>query len=164
MSQPKKRLHWADDSEQAQTARSMSGIEQVRAMMAGTVASPPIASLIGWQLEIAEIGHAVLRFRARPELLNLGGTLHGGVMATLLDSALGCALITTMPPGRRFSTLELKVNYVRPVSLQTGDIWVHGTVVQSGKRTGVVEGRVVDKDGLIYAIASTTCLNFEIGE
>lgn len=156
------RTHWAETSPQAQAARRLTGLEQVQAMIAGTEPGSPIGALLGMRLEHAEHGLARMRLVPNPAHYNLGGTVHGGVTATLLDSVMGCALLTTMPRARRFSTLELKVNYLRPITQATGEVVGEARVLQSGRRTGVIEARVLDGAGTIYAFATSTCLNFDL--
>ena len=89
------------------------------------------------------------------------GVAHGGFAATLLDSALGCAINTMMPAGRVFTTLELKINYTRPLRREAGELRCKATVVHAGSRTATSEGRIVDADGKIYAHGTTTCILVE---
>ncbi|HZB45076.1 MAG TPA: PaaI family thioesterase [Pyrinomonadaceae bacterium] len=86
--------------------------------------------------------------------------MHGGLAATLLDSALGCAINTAMPAGRVFTTLEMKVNYVRPLTAATGEVRCEARVIHAGGRTATAEGRIVDAGGKLYAHGTTTCMVF----
>ncbi len=90
------------------------------------------------------------------------GTMHGGILATLLDSVMGCAVHTTLPRGRAYTTLEIKVNYVRAVTDASGELAAEGRVVHTGRRSAVAEGKVTDAKGRLCATASTTCLVFDL--
>jgi uncharacterized protein (TIGR00369 family) len=95
---------------------------------------------------------------------NPNGLVHGGLLATVLDSALGCAVQATLPRGVRYATLELKVNYLRPVLRDTGTLRCEARVVHAGRRTALAEGRVADAGGRLYAHGTATCLKLESGE
>jgi len=136
----------------------MSGLEYMQAMRDGHLPPPPIATFMGFRLTEAEDGHAVFEGASSHEHTNPMGTTHGGWYGTLLDSALGCAVMTKLPKGKAYTTLEYKVNLVR--AIPTG-ILAHavGTAQHVGRSTGVAtaELRGAD-DGRLYATASTTCI------
>jgi uncharacterized protein (TIGR00369 family) len=88
------------------------------------------------------------------------GVVHGGVAATLLDSAMGCAVHSTLPAGARYTTLEIKVNYIRPMSAETGEVRCEANIIHVGARTATAEGKIVDQQGKLYAHATTTCIIF----
>jgi uncharacterized protein (TIGR00369 family) len=90
------------------------------------------------------------------------GTMHGGILATLLDSVMGCAVHSTLPKGRAYTSLEIKVNYVRAVTNESGELSAEGNVVHGGRRSAVAEAKVVDAKGRLCATASTTCLVFDL--
>ncbi|MCP9210844.1 PaaI family thioesterase [Streptomyces sp. NEAU-Y11] len=119
---------------------------------------PSIGRLLGMRMETVERGHVVLSLATRPDFANPLGTVHGGIAATLLDSALGSAVHTTLPAGVGYTTLELKVNYIRSVGTDGEVLTGEGTVVHAGRRTATAEGRVVDSRGKLVAHATTTCL------
>jgi uncharacterized protein (TIGR00369 family) len=98
---------------------------------------------------------------ARESFYNGMGVAHGGWAATLLDSALGCAINTIMPAGRLFTTLELKINYIRPLRAEVGEVRCEAAVIHAGNRTATSEGRIVDRAGKIYAHGTTTCIVVE---
>ena len=137
----------------------MSGLEFFRQMLAGEMPPPPM---------IDAARHPAGRSRGRARRLhrapceerfyNGTGVAHGGFAATLLDSALGCAINTAMPAGRRFTTLELKVNLTRPLTHEAGLLRCEAKVVHVGGRTATSEGRIVDRNGKLYAHGTTTCI------
>ena len=106
----------------------------------------------------SSIGRVVFAGTAGEQYYNGMGVAHGGWAATLIDSALGCAINSTQPPGRVFTTVELKINYTRPLTREAGEVRCTGTVIHIGTRTATAEARVVDNDGLLYAHGTTTCL------
>jgi uncharacterized protein (TIGR00369 family) len=141
--------------------RELSGLEFFRQMMAGAIAPPPMVSLLGLRLIEVDEGRIVFVGTAREEFYNGMGVAHGGWAATLLDSALGCAINTTQPAGRSFTTLELKIYYTRPLRREVGEVRCEATVIHTGRRTAIAEARVVDSDGKIYAHGTTTCIVVE---
>jgi uncharacterized protein (TIGR00369 family) len=137
------------------------GIALLRRMIAGEIPHPPISHTLGFFLaEVAE-GEAV--FTSRPEEFHYNpfGSVHGGYYAAILDSALGCAIMSELPPGAGFTTLEFKVNLVRPMYADTGDVRAVGHVVHRGSRLATAEARLEGVDGKLYAHANTTCMVFE---
>jgi uncharacterized protein (TIGR00369 family) len=139
----------------------VTGLEFLRAIASGELPGAPIADLLGFAPVEAEEGRVV--FAAVPEQRHYNpiGTVHGGLAATLLDSAMGCAVHSTLPAGVGYTTLELKVNFVRPITTETGRILCEGTVVHRGGRVATAEGRVfAEADGALLAHGTTTCLIF----
>jgi uncharacterized protein (TIGR00369 family) len=139
----------------------VTGLEFLRAIGAGELPPAPIAELLGFAPVEVEEGRVV--FAAVPEERHYNpiGTVHGGLAATLLDSAMGCAVHSTLPAGVGYTTLELKVNFVRPITTETGRILCEGTVVHRGGRVATAEGRVfAEVDGALLAHGTTTCLIF----
>jgi uncharacterized protein (TIGR00369 family) len=137
----------------------MTGLEMLRAIAAGELPGAPIADLLGFAPVEAEEGRVVFAAVPGPEHYNPIGTVHGGLAATLLDSAMGCAVHSTLPAGVGYTTLELKVNFTRPITSETGRILCEGTVVHRGGRVATAEGRVyAEADGRLVAHGTTTCL------
>lgn len=139
-----------------------TGLEIMQAMLAGALPYPHIAETLDFSLITVEPGKAV--FQGTPQLKHYNplGTVHGGWYATLLDSAVGCAVHTLMPAGRGYTTAELSLNIVRAASHATGPLRAIGTVIHCGKQLATAEGRIVGPDGKLYAHATTTCLVFEL--
>jgi uncharacterized protein (TIGR00369 family) len=145
----------------AETRRSMSGIEFFSKMMAGELPRPPMLELLDIRLAEVEEGRVVFTALADERFYNGTGVAHGGFAATLLDTALGCSINSAMPAGRRFTTLELKVNLTRPLTREAGIVRCEARVVHVGGRTAVSEGRIVDQNGKLYAHGTTTCIVVE---
>ena len=141
--------------------QGLGGLEYFRRMIAGEFPPPPLVALLGMRLTEAEEGRVVFTATVRPEHYNGMGVAHGGFAATLLDSALGCCINTLMPAGRRFTTLELKVNLTRPLTSAAGLLRCEAKVVHLGSRTATSEGRIVDHNGKLYAHGTTTCIVVE---
>ena len=151
---------WDDPVPVAEAGAAMSGLEYLRAMAAGTVPRPPAAALIGMGLDEVASGRVVFSLEPAEYHYNPIGVVHGGIAATLLDSAMGCAVHSTLPEGRGYTSLEIKVNYVRPLTRDTGVVRCEGTVLHVGERVATAQGRMVDADGRLYAHGTTTCLIF----
>lgn len=149
---------WEDPAPAARAARGMSGIEYLRAILEGRFPAPPIARLLGQSLVEVEEGRAVFEVTPGERHYNPIGLVHGGLLATVLDSAMGCAVHSVLRAGTGYSTLEIKVNYTRPALVGTGRLRCEARIVHRGKQTATAEGRVVDAQGRIYAHGSTTCL------
>ena len=141
--------------------RQLSGIEFFRKMIAGELPPPPLVVLLGLKLVEAEPGRVTFVGVAREEFYNGMGVAHGGFAATLLDSALGCAINTMMPAGRSFTTIDLQIHYTRPLRKEAGELRCTATVVHAGSRTATSEGRIVDAAGKVYAHGTTTCILVE---
>lgn len=131
----------------------------MQAIAAGRFPPAPIQDTIGFTLEAVEEGRATFRLQPDHKLDNPMGTVHGGVAMTLLDSAMGCAVHTTLARGQHYGTLEVKVNLVRPITADTGPLLAHGEVVHRGSRVATAEARLVgEADGKLYAHGSSTCM------
>jgi uncharacterized protein (TIGR00369 family) len=139
-----------------------TGLETMQAMLAGELPYPHIADTLDFALIEVGLGTAV--FQGTPQLkhFNPMGGVHGGWYATLLDSALGCAVHTLMPAGRAYTTAELGVNIVRAANLKTGPLRAIGTVIHGGRQLATAQARIVGPDGKLYAHATTTCLVFDM--
>lgn len=140
----------------------LTGLQQMQAMLEGKLPYPHIAHTLDFSL--VEIGEGRAVFQGQPQLKHYNplGSVHGGWYATLLDSALGCAVHTVMPVGRAYTTAELGVNIVRAASLKSGPLRAIGTVLHAGRQLATAEARIVGADGKLYAHATTTCLVFEV--
>ena len=134
------------------------GVQIFEAMFRGEIPRPPISATLNFVIVEAAAGHA--EFQGTPLFAHYNplGTVHGGWIATLLDSAVGCAIHTLVPPGKTYTTLELKVNFVRAVTTKVPLVRAVGQVIHLGGKIGTAEGRLVGPDGTLYAHATTTCL------
>jgi uncharacterized protein (TIGR00369 family) len=153
---------WHDPDATARAGRALAGLDYLNAIRTGTLPAPPIAVLMGFELETVEPGRAVMVLTPGEHLYNPQGTVHGGVAATLLDSVMGCAVHSTLPVGRGFTTIEIKVNYLKPVIATTGPLRAEGKVVQVGRQIAMAEGRLTDGAGRLYAAGTTSCLVFDV--
>lgn len=142
--------------------KNYSGIEFLRAMMAGTLHYPPIADALNFALISAEPGKVIFQGSPLFAHYNPIGSVHGGWYCALLDSALGCAVQSLLPRGRGYTTLELKVNMIRALTEHSGPVRAEGLSIHGGRQTGIAEAKLVDAGGKLYATASTTCLIFDI--
>ena len=140
--------------------RALSGLEYMRQLMTGEREPSGMARLMNMRLVEVEEGRAVFAVEPDERHYNGLGIAHGGLAATLLDSALGCAINTVMPAGRVFTTLEMKINYVRPMRRETGEVRCEAEVLHAGGRVATAEGRIVDASGKLYAHGTATCMLF----
>ena len=138
-----------------------SGLQTFEAMLAGTLPRAPIADALDFNLVEAAAGHVEFQGRPLARHYNPMGGVHGGWMATLLDSAVGCAVHSMLPAGKAYTTLELKVNFVRGLSDRVPLVRAVGRIIHFGARVATSEGRLVGPDGTLYAHATTTCLIFD---
>lgn len=155
---------WEDPAPGRDAARSLTGLDFMREIAKGGLPAPPLARLLGFELETVEEGKATFAMQPAEWHYNPFGIVHGGVAATLFDSALGCAVQSLLPAGRMAPTMELHINYIRPVTISTGRIRCSGQVVHLGKRSATADGRLVDMDGKLYAHATGTFLISELEE
>lgn len=142
-------------------AAKLGGLDLLQAMIRGEVPDPPITRTLDFYLLEVERGRAV--FQGQPGLAHYNpiGSVHGGWQATLLDSAMACAVHTLVEPGFGYTTLEFKIHCVRPLTEKTGPVRAEGRIVASGKRVATAEGRLVDAEGRLYSHGTTTCLIVE---
>lgn len=138
-----------------------SGLEVMQMMLRGELPFAPIMRTLGFRLVEAEAGRAVFQGTPGPDHLNPMGTIHGGWYATLLDSALGCAVHTMMPAGRGYTTAELGVNLVKAIGRNVQRVRAEGKVLHCGRQLATAEAKLYGSDGTLYAHATTTCLVFE---
>ncbi len=154
---------WGDPMPGAIAAKDMRGIEYFHAMGRGDYPPPPIMQTLNFQLsEVAE-GRVVFVLEPAEYHYNPIGVVHGGVAATLFDSAMGCAVHTALPAGVSYTTLEIKVNYLRPLTSTTGKVFCEGKVIQVGNRVATAEARLTDERGKLDGHATTTCLIMRAG-
>src|ERR671917_418301 len=151
---------WEDPRALAEAGRALSGLEYLRKIVAGELPRPPISALMNFGLVELSEGRAVFDVEPAEYHYNPIGVVHGGLAATLLDSAMGCAVHSTLPAGAGYTTLEIKVNYVRAMTAGTGRVLCEAKIAHVGARTATAEGRVVDGAGRLYAHGTTTCIIF----
>ena len=149
---------WDDPTTVHANLKRLSGLEFLTGVISGQFPPPPMARLMNIRISEVAVGRVV--FEGTPEEYHYNpiGVVHGGMAATLLDSALGCCVNSHLAAGDFYTTLELKINYLRPITLDTGLVRAIATTVHIGRTTAVVEGKVIDGRERIYAYASSTCL------
>lgn len=138
------------------------GLGFVQAMLKGELPYPPICDTLNFTLIAAEKGRAVFQGTPQFSHYNPIGSVHGGWYCTLLDSALGCTVQTTLPRGKGYTTLEVKVNMIRALTDKSGPVRAEGRIIHSGGQTAIAEATLFGPDGRLYGSATTTCLIFEI--
>ena len=153
-------ITWEDPLVSARAGASLSGIDYLNAIAQGKLPPPPIALLLGFDIAEVEEGRVVFTAETGEHQYNPIGVVHGGVAATLLDSVMGCAVHSRLPRGRGYTTLEIKVNYVRAIKHDSGPLRAIGTVVHMGGKTATAEARLLDGEGRLVAHATTTCILF----
>src|SRR5580700_3911980 len=142
--------------------KEMSGLEFVQGLADGRLPLNTIAQTLGYDITEAESGRVVVTAEPKDIHLNPAGTVHGGLAATMLDSAMGLAIQSTLARGVGSTTLEFKMSFLRPITPETGPIRAEGTVISRGRRVGTAEGRVTDREGRLLVHGTTTCLIFEM--
>ena len=155
-------VHWEDPIPTAAKLRSMPGLDALQALQSGAVALPPIIELFGFRIKSVESGKVQFSCTPDESHYNLLGTVHGGAIATLLDTVMGCAVQTVLPLGRTYTTLSIGVNYIRALTIETGEVVAEGTLVHSGRTTALAKGHIIDRNGKLIATAETTCLLFDV--
>lgn len=135
-----------------------TGIEQLRALIDGTIPPPPISSHIGLEFVTVTEGDVVMTAQPDESHYNPIGSVHGGFFATVLDSACGCAVHSTLPAGVGYTSLEIKVSFLLPITAETGPVTAHGWVTRRGKSASFAEADIRDSEGRVLATASSTCL------
>jgi uncharacterized protein (TIGR00369 family) len=151
-------ITWDDPHAAFAASKGLSGIEYMHQMIAGAIAVPPIMKLLDYRLARVAQGEAVFECSPGEQHYNPIGVVHGGLAMTLLDSAMGCAVHTTLPVGMGYTTLEVKVNLVRAITKASGLMRCTGKVIYSGKRIATAEARLEDASGKLYAHGTTTCM------
>ncbi|HEV2638801.1 MAG TPA: PaaI family thioesterase [Actinocrinis sp.] len=149
---------WADPLQTAAAGAQLSGLEFLTALAEGRVAPPPILNTMDFDGAVFADGRAEFSLTPQEFHYNPIGSVHGGVFATMLDSACGCAVHSKLPAGVFYTSLDLSVKFLRPVSTATGRITAVGTVVHIGRRMALAEAKIVDAAGRVYATANSSCL------
>jgi uncharacterized protein (TIGR00369 family) len=147
---------WQTPGPAAKVSAAMSGMEAMRAIRDGILPPPPLARLIGFRMTVVEPQRIVMELDPDESLENTIGLLHGATAAALLDTAMGCAISTMLPAGQASVTLDLKLTYLRPLSVRSGTIQAEGKVIKLGRQTSYTEGFVRDGAGHLAVHATAT--------
>jgi len=149
-------VEWQTPGPAAKVSAAMSGMEAMRAIRDGILPPPPLARLIGFRMTVVEPQRIVMELDPDESLENTIGLLHGATAAALLDTAMGCAISTMLPAGQASVTLDLKLTYLRPLSVRSGTIQAEGKVIKLGRQTSYTEGFVRDGAGHLAVHATAT--------
>ena len=155
---------WHDPAASAALLGSRSGLELLQAMIAGEIPPPPVMEMVGMDGFTAEHGRVTIRLTPHEFHYNPLGTVHGGVLATLLDTATGCAVHSTLPAGVGYTSVDLITKFLRQVTTDTGPLRCEGVVLSVGRRTALAEARLTDGQGKLLAHATSTCMLFGTSE
>ncbi|HEX8027526.1 MAG TPA: PaaI family thioesterase [Vicinamibacterales bacterium] len=150
-------FEWDDPTPLWHKARGKSGLELLQLAIAGELPPPPIAKLMDIRLTEIARGRAVFTGTPQEFHYNPLGSVHGGYGATLLDSAMGCAVHSTLDPDDIYTTLEFKINFIRALTHESGPVHAIGMVIDETRTTSLAQGRIEDESGKLYAFATTTC-------
>ncbi|MEU9506321.1 PaaI family thioesterase [Micromonospora sp. NPDC048170] len=153
---------WSDPGINAAHVGRRGGLDLLRAMIAGELAAPPIMHLVDMSRMEAEEGWVAVELVPQEFHYNPLGTVHGGVISTLLDTAAACAVHTTLPAGIGYTSLDLNVKFLRPVTVASGTLRCEGTVLQRGRRTSLAEAKLLDAQSRLVAHATSTCLLYPL--
>ena len=148
--------------EGAKEALTMAGLEYFQAMSDGKLPMPPLLQTLDFKVKSIEKGKAVFAFEPQEFHYNPIGTVHGGVISAILDSAMGCSIHSLLDAGTGYTTLELKVNFLKAITIKSSEFKATGKVIHSGSRTALVEAQLTDQNGTIYAHSTSTCMLFNI--
>ena len=153
---------WGDPTISAGRVGRETGLALLQSMRDGDLPAPPILSTVGFELDTVEEGRVVFALEPGEHHYNPIGSVHGGVYATVLDSATGCAVHSVLPAGVGYTSLDLNVKFLRGMTTGTGRVTCEGRVVQRGRRTALAEASLTDSQGRLLATATSTCLLFEL--
>jgi uncharacterized protein (TIGR00369 family) len=151
-------LEWADPMATLSAAAASSGLDYLRGLASGTIPPPPMAVLMNMEVEAVDKGRVTFTATPGEEHYNPHGTVHGGFASTLFDTALGCAVHSTLEQGYGYTTLELHVNFLRPITRESGRLRCEGIVLHAGRRIATAEAKLTDDGGRLVGHATTTCL------
>ena len=163
MSERTRTFTWEDPMKGAMEAMQMSGYDYLKAMGEGKIPLPPILHTLDFKVNHLEKGVVIFSFEPQEFHYNPIGSVHGGVITAILDSAMGCSLHSLLDAGVGYTTLELKVNFLKAVNIKTGLLKAVGKVINAGSRSALVEAQLVDESGKIYAHAVSTCMILKHG-
>ncbi|MFC1885284.1 PaaI family thioesterase [Thermodesulfobacteriota bacterium] len=160
----KKTIIWDDpETSKRDAVSSVSGLDYLKAIRDDKISPPPAALLVGYRITEVESGYAVFELDPAEYHYNPFATVHGGILSTLLDTAMTASVLSTLPKGFSCSTIEIKVNFIKPVTAKTGTLRCEANPIHIGKRLATVEGRLKDGNGELHAHGVSTCSIFKVG-
>ncbi|MFF4211215.1 PaaI family thioesterase [Streptomyces sp. NPDC001796] len=155
-------FEWEDPGVSAAAVGQESGLDFLRSVLSGRLPAAPIAATLGFTLEEVEFGRAVFALEPGEEHYNPIGSVHGGVYATLLDSAAGCAVQSVLPAGMGYTSLDLTLKFLRPITVDTGKVRAIGSVLNHGRRTALAQAELLDSEDRLLAHATSSCMLFPV--
>jgi uncharacterized protein (TIGR00369 family) len=155
---PSRTFHWEDTSKGIEAITSIAGFDYLNAMHAGSLPLSPLVKTLDFGVDQIEKGKVVFSFLPQEFHYNPLGSVHGGVISALLDSAMGCTLHSVLEAGTGYTTLELKTNFLKAITIKTGLLKATGKILHIGSRTALLEADITDSSGKIYAHGTSTCL------
>lgn len=155
-------ISWGDPHRAFSEALGLPGLEFLQKIIDGEIDQPPIGDLM--DMKLVEVSHGRAVFVVTPAEFHYNpiGSVHGGLAATVCDAAMACAIQSTLPAGKLYTTIELKINYLRPLLLKTGQVRAVGDIIHISRRIATAEARVLDRDERLYAHATATCLAMDL--
>jgi uncharacterized protein (TIGR00369 family) len=157
-------IEWHDPAEAMALSAGLTGLEILHRISSGLIPAPPAAALVGFEPSFVMPGRVVFAYEPREEHYNTLGAVHGGILTTVLDTVMGCAVSSKLDAGVAPVTIELKTSFVHPVTLGSGILRAEGAVVHPGNRVATAEARLEGEDGTLYAHASSTWLISSLAE
>ncbi len=157
-------ITWQDPAEAAVLSQGLTGLEILHRISSGLIPAPPAAELVGFAPTYVMPGRVVFAYEPREEHYNTLGAVHGGILTTVLDTVMGCAVHSKLDVGIAPVTIELKTSFVHPVTLSSGILRAEGTVVHPGSRVATAEAKLEGEDGTLFAHASSTWLIYDLAE
>lgn len=151
-------VNYGDSFEAIKLSKDLSGLDYLKAMQKGEIPEAPAVSSLEISIHEIDFGKANFEFTPQDFHYNAVGTVHGGVISTILDTAMGCTLMSTLSRELTFTTLELKVNFIKAVTQNTGKMITVGKIIHAGRTTALIEASLIDEKGKIYAHGTSTCL------
>lgn len=149
---------WENPLNEMDRAKTLSGKEYFMAMLDGEFPLPPLLYTLGFEKPTLTSDEVIFPFQPQEYLYNTVGTVHGGVISAVLDSAMGCTLQSTLPAGYSFSTLELKVNFLKPIHSKTGKLLTKTKMIHKGKTIALLQSNICNDNGTVYAFGTSTCI------
>ena len=153
-------ITWDDPKTSARDFEAISGLVYLNSIKSGKVSPPPIARLVGYRTSAIEIGYAVFELEPEEFLYNPFATVHGGIASTLLDTTMTAAVLSTLSKDFGCFTLEIKVNFIRPITIESGLMRCEGRIIHSGNRVATAKGDIVDSEGRLHAYGISTSMIF----
>lgn len=159
----KRTIFWEDpEISKREALASVSGLDYLKSIREGNISPPPAATLVGYRISRVEKGYALFELNPEEYHYNPFATVHGGILSTLLDTAMTASVLSTLPKGFSCSTIEIKVNFIKSVTDKTEVLRCEARPIHIGKTLATVEGRLKDKNGALYAHATSTCSIFKV--